>query len=37
MLLIYDTGLIKYSVSITLYYMQMNIYVTVPRYGFNRI
>ena len=37
MLLNHDTGLIEYSVSITLYYMQMNIYVTDPRYGFNRI
>ena len=30
MLLIHVTGLIKCIVSITLYYMQMNIYVTDP-------
>ena len=37
MLLIHDTGLIKYSVSITLYYMHMNIHVTDPRYRFIRM
>ena len=37
MLLIHDTGLIKCIVSITLYYMQINIYVTDPRYGFNQM
>ena len=30
-ILIHDTGLIEYSVSITLYYMQMNIYCSTIR------